>query len=186
MKWGDQIIMLRLMLNWIIIYRRFAWYIRKIQPPVRRRVKKPVESNHVITINGTNTIQVYIVFSDAFNLTLSQSFLISNSNVQTDTECLKMDLHEEKVREDLIHQKETQRKLIEVLPTTNEILIDQLTDVEKKSIADRYSIVYQFWYLNSKLIISSFVDIVSRAMNFSEAPNMTWPSPNTQKVWNIS
>lgn len=55
-----------------------------------------------------------------------------------------MDLHEEKVREDLIHQKETQRKLIEVLPTTNEILIDQLTDVEKKSIADRYSIVYQF------------------------------------------
>lgn len=47
-----------------------------------------------------------------------------------------MDLHEEKIREDLLQQQGKQKKLIEVIPATNGKLIDQLTDAEKKTIAD--------------------------------------------------
>lgn len=49
-----------------------------------------------------------------------------------------MDLNEEKIRENLLQQKENQKKLIEIMPATSVTLIDQLTDEEKKSIADGY------------------------------------------------
>lgn len=62
----------------------------------------------------------------------------SSSCAQIDTECLKMDLNEEKIRENLLQQKENQKKLIEIMPATSVTLIDQLTDEEKKSIADGY------------------------------------------------
>lgn len=52
-----------------------------------------------------------------------------------------MDLHEEKIREDLLQQKEKQKKLIEIMPATSVSLIDQLTDGERKSIADGYYII---------------------------------------------
>lgn len=47
-----------------------------------------------------------------------------------------MDLHEEKIREDLIQQKAKQKKIVEIMPTTSDNLIDQLTDAERKTIAD--------------------------------------------------
>lgn len=51
-----------------------------------------------------------------------------------------MDLHEEKVREDLIQQKEKQQKLVEIIPGTNDNMMNQLAEAEKITIAERYSI----------------------------------------------
>lgn len=64
-----------------------------------------------------------------------------------------MDLHEEKVREDLIQQKETQRKLVEIIPGTNDDLMNQLTETEKIAIAERYSIINQRILMQFPLLI---------------------------------
>lgn len=55
----------------------------------------------------------------------------------SDTECLKIDLHELKISERaLVEQKRQQKpKLIQVLPEN--YALDQINDVEKQDLADK-------------------------------------------------
>lgn len=67
-----------------------------------------------------------------------------NGSAILDTECLKIDLHEEQIRErsyaEQRKQQKKQPKLIEILSeeTTN----DNIGDVEKHELADKY-VVHQ-------------------------------------------
>lgn len=56
-----------------------------------------------------------------------------------DTECLKMDLHDERIREkSLAEQKRQQKsKLIEIL--SEETTHDEMSDIEKCEFADKYN-----------------------------------------------
>lgn len=64
--------------------------------------------------------------------------IVQTRNRILDTECLKIDLHEEQIREkSLAEQKRQQRPiLIEVL--AEETTLEKVSDVEKHEFADRY------------------------------------------------
>lgn len=55
-----------------------------------------------------------------------------------DTECLKIELAEERMREKTaLEQKQQASKLIEILP--EKTMLDQISDVEKHEFADKYA-----------------------------------------------